>query len=268
MKVIDRLWNDIKRGENIDLYFSLIVAVVLSVTSLVGIIPQSAIMPTILVALTLLAISNLVGRQRIEQVIEKSDSIYEEVSKSSSLITAIGNERVPAKRFFLTRSDRPPMETRLKNAKTVDFLGSTLISLSTSSDIRILRKSGAKVRLIVSNPKNIEQQKFLAQIHLEIETAKNLKQYVESSLAQFRILQGVDPSGGSVEVKVTDFPIPFSYMGVDTESPMGNIQIELYLTKAPVSQYPMFLLHSNVDTGWYETFKQQFDFYWENATKL
>lgn len=267
MKILNHLWNDLKRGENIDLYVLLIVAIGLSIVSLLGFIPNEFLTPTILTALVLLAVSNLVGRYRVEQIHNNTDKILSEINENAKAIEILGQGKVSARNFFQTRADRPPMEIRLKNAKTVDFLGTSLIGLAVTnqSELRTLKDAGAKIRLIVSNPDNESLQEFLAMRYLEADSAQNHKNQVSVAISNFKSLIGNNSNGGSVEVRITNQMQSFSYMGIDISQPQGYIQIEYYLNKVALSRNPIFLLYANSDTHWYNEFKEQFEFYWNNS---
>jgi hypothetical protein len=70
MKVLNRFWKDIKQGENIDLYVTIMVALILALLNLSGLASQALIPPITLAVLALLAV-NLVGnRHQIADTLE------------------------------------------------------------------------------------------------------------------------------------------------------------------------------------------------------
>jgi len=71
MKLIERLWQDIRQGENIDLFISIVVSLVLVLLELFIDVPESVITPLLLTILALLSITNLGNRYRLETVIER-----------------------------------------------------------------------------------------------------------------------------------------------------------------------------------------------------
>ena len=71
MKMLQRIWEDIRQGENIDLYVTATIAIVLTALNIVGLAPQSWIAPISLAVLGLLAIATLGNRYKMEQVIQK-----------------------------------------------------------------------------------------------------------------------------------------------------------------------------------------------------
>ena len=70
IETIMRVWTDIKQGENIDLYLTLTVAIVLAGLNLFG-IGQSMMGSITLAVLALLAFSSLVNRRKLEETVDK-----------------------------------------------------------------------------------------------------------------------------------------------------------------------------------------------------
>lgn len=184
------------------------------------------------------------------------------------MTTPLGLVQLSAKNFFQTRADRPPMEIRLRNAKTVDFIGTSLIGLAVTnqSELRTLKDAGAKIRLIISNPDDEPLQEFLAMRYLEADSAQHHKDQVNVALSNFKSIVGESASGGSIEVRITDQMQSFSYMGIDTSISQGYIQIEFYLNKVALSRNPIFLIYADSDLQWFNEFKGQFEFFWKNSS--
>ena len=68
---LKRIWKDIRKGENIDLHITVAVAITLTVLNLVGLAPQALVGPITLTVLSLLAITSLGNRYRLEHTLEK-----------------------------------------------------------------------------------------------------------------------------------------------------------------------------------------------------
>jgi hypothetical protein len=71
MKLLNKFWDEIKRGENIDLYLTVVASIILVILNLTGFASQSLVAPLTLAVLGLLAISNLGNRYQIQSLIEK-----------------------------------------------------------------------------------------------------------------------------------------------------------------------------------------------------
>src|SRR4051812_34877799 len=88
MKFLARLWKEITRGENLDLYLTVIVALSLTVlnlmpNSIIGFDPKSQLEPLVLAVLALLAFSMLGNRHALE------DSMRSLEENTNRTITAV-----------------------------------------------------------------------------------------------------------------------------------------------------------------------------------
>ena len=78
MKILRHFWEDIRQGENIDLYTTVSIAIILAALNLVGIAPETWIAPINLAVLALLAISVLGNRHRLETILQKMNQSAED----------------------------------------------------------------------------------------------------------------------------------------------------------------------------------------------
>lgn len=69
--ILKRVWKDISQGENIDLYVTVIVAIVLVILNIAGVAPPSWLGSITLGVLALLAITSLGNRYRLDQAVER-----------------------------------------------------------------------------------------------------------------------------------------------------------------------------------------------------
>lgn len=71
MKILERIWRDVRSGESIDLYATIAIAFVVVILSLVSSVSSNVVSSLTLTVLGLLAISNLVNRHRVEELIKQ-----------------------------------------------------------------------------------------------------------------------------------------------------------------------------------------------------
>jgi len=76
------------------------------------------------------------------------------------------------------------------------------------------------------------------------------------------------PNGGKIQVRLTNQIPGYSYIGVDTNKPTGKMNVEFYLTKIGVDRNPIATIDASSDPHWFEEFRNQFDYLWNNATEL
>jgi hypothetical protein len=261
-RIWKRIWNDISRGENIDFYLTVVAALVLATLSLMGADVSNWLTPVTLAILALLAVSNLVNRDRLVGLRSAIELFGETLNK-------VNRGRPTAATFFHTRLDTP-LPAKIKDAKTLDMIGTSLISVTITNQalIRHLKDSGSRIRLLVSNP----YDDYLSQIYSarfrEADTPEQHATNVRTSIANLQMLVGTSSSGGNVEARMTRQDISFSYIGVNTGSLLGIISIEMYLNKLPLNENPMFTISAVADPHWFGVFKSQFEVLWNNAEAI
>lgn len=73
MKIIDRIWKDIRKGENLDLYITIVLAIVIGVLNLVNVVPSLYLQPIMLIIMGFLA-SIAETRSRIQNMVKIGES--------------------------------------------------------------------------------------------------------------------------------------------------------------------------------------------------
>ncbi len=76
MSLLRRIMEDLRRGENIDAYVTVIAAIVLSVLNVLDVLPAGSLSGVILGVLALLAIGTLVTRTRLEAMSDGADHTH------------------------------------------------------------------------------------------------------------------------------------------------------------------------------------------------
>ncbi len=266
MKILKNILSNIVSGEKIDLYITLLAAIVLSILSILGIITQTLLLPIILATLVLLTISNLVNRNRLDNGFNNLLNLTQNFDKLEKKVSKIAKLKNSADLYFKTRVELPPLAKSLSNAKTIDILGSSLLSLSTAYQpiLKNLKDIGAKIRLIISNPENEFLQNAITKCHDKQSPFQHVL-IVKTALENFKSLVGENDNGGNVELRVTDQFQSFSYLGTDVLTSKGQIQIEFYLNEVGLQRDPVFILNALTDSHWYNEFREQFEIFWINS---
>jgi hypothetical protein len=133
MKYIKMVWNDIRKGENIDLYLTVILAISLTILSLVGFASNSLLPPLTLAVLALLSIASLVNRhqtntlfERLEKIIGSFDVFPNQIKTNEFLTSYLRSKNIHVKkaRFIEYSSDniRPVIQELLEDGTDVHLL--------------------------------------------------------------------------------------------------------------------------------------------------
>ncbi len=243
MRLILKAWQEIKQGENIDLYVTVIVAIGLSILNLLGVAPSAIAAPVTLAVLGLLAISSLGNRHHTDEVFDKL------ARKQSSFFT----EEYPS----TLRQD-------IENAKTLVLVGVTLgrtVKTYYSDFERKLRK-GDSIKVLLVNPNGAAIEMADSRAYWQIEIERSRRE-IRGTLEDLCHLKEIAPK--RMDVHVIEFPLSYGAILIDAESATGAVYIEHYPYKVRES-IPKFILHAQ-DGYWYDFFKMEVDKLWEFSTE-
>ena len=247
MQFLRSVWQDVKQGENLDLYVTVAVSVALAVLNVLGIAPQSLIAPLNLAVLALLGVAMLGNRHRLEKMPLKTT-------------TGIGEV------FYAEFPDEVKREIRTKINRATDLLaiGSNLeYTLHMHRDLfeQNLRR-GDTIRVVLVDPNSsacdmtAKRQPYL--LDLELQRAK-----IRSALNALRDLQ--EQTSGMLEVRLIDYPLSRGGILIDSDTPSGTLYLWNYAFRTNAKNKPKFVLRP-ADGFWYDYFRDEAKAIWNSAT--
>jgi len=242
MKPLQHMWNDIRRGENIDLYVTVVSAILLAALNVIGLAPQNWLPPLNLALLALLAFSILGNRHRLESINRKLSQNLEDV----------------------LRKKWPENELSAKTNKSKNIL---LIGVSLSRTIRtylsILSENlqqGASIRVLLVDP-NSPSAEIAANRLPESINIERTRNDIENTLIT---LESIKEKRGGIEIRTINNPMSFGGILLDIDTPHGIMYLEYYSFKMTDEDIPKLILKPN-DEFWYEHFASQAEKLWSNA---
>ena len=240
IKILKRILNDIKEGENIDLYLIVAISIPLVVMNLLG-IALSAIEPVILSVLTLLAISSLVNRRKLEFVLEKINTSVDDV---------------------LLQEYPDSWIKDFETAKEICIIGINLSRTITTYYPLLQERIRAKVRVkvLIVNPDG-QAHSVLVQRAVRSVKPSQHQALLASALFDLCKLKEIDPN--QVEIRTIDFPPPFGCFAFNLNSPEGVIYLEQYPFKSKDDMPKM--VFSPKEKVWYSFYDEQISKLWENS---
>lgn len=245
MKLLRQIWDDIRRGENIDLYVAVPLAIGIAVISVMGVTSaKDLIAPITLVILSLLATSLVGNRHALKELSQKLTET--------------------ADTFFL--KDLPAtFETDFERATELWIVGvslTTIIRIHYSLIERKLR-NGHVVKALLVHPEGaaVEMAEMRAYGHSTVERARN---EVLNSLQDLCHLREVAPD--KLEIRTIQNPLSHGIIAVDPENASGTIYIQTYPFRTEGGSRPKFVLRAK-DGYWYDFFKMELRNLWDNGTE-
>lgn len=245
VEAIKQAWADIQQGENIDLYLTLTIALILAGLSLFG-IGQSMLGSITLAVLALLTFSSLVNRRKLEETVEK-------LNRDQNALL----DRFPTNR-----------EEHMKGAKELWLVGLTLNKTISNYYSLLLEnlKQGDHVRVLIVNPGSvygslIAQRKFS---HDKVSEIRTYQQLTLKRLMALKTEKSLKPElQSNLEVRLTNYPPFFGAIALELDSTEGVIYIEHYSYQME-DDLPKLEFRQN-DTKWFQFYGQQIKKMWSDS---
>ena len=248
MKYFHKIWADIRKGENLDLYLTVLVAVLLSILNIIG-SPQPAAMDSLsLVILALLTISMLGNRHRLEKILSGSQ---------------IGIDDILVKDF--SDDIQKEITDQMENSRDLLIVGTDLYG-TLQQRYHLLEKrlnNYKKVRILLVDPDGIAC-KILAKRRYRPITSEQYALQVRSSLEALTKLN--KNTQGNLELRTIDYPINRGGIFVDTDTPDGRLFSWNHSYKSQDVARPK-LDFVKSDGYWFEFYCNEVNALWKDSTE-
>lgn len=239
MKLLQIIWDDLRQGENIDLYLTVVAALTISVLNLAGVAPANLLPAITLAVLALLAITNLVNRHKLDDAIHNRSSVQFFI------------ENYPAR-----------VSDDIYNAKELWLVGSTLartlINFGATLEAKLSRNERIKILLLDPNSDVVRHTNDSLLYPM---TSEQYRERINTSLTTISQIAKKYP--GRLEVRLLDRPIAFGTYAMNIDAPNGTMYVELYKYKTAFDE-PRFVLHKK-DRHWFELYREQLLTLWKAA---
>ena len=239
---LQRVWKNIRQGESIDVYVSIVLAIILAVLDLIGAVPASWVTAVTLAVLALLATGILGNRYRLEV-------IQDSLSQSTAEVLL---ESYPAE-----------VEAKLGKASEVWLVGASL-SRTIKEYYALIEgklKRGESVKVIIRDPEG-ETCGLIVRHSFKPITEEEVKAEIRLTLGRLCNLQKISPE--KLEIRVIDHHLSLGMFAVNPDKPNGSLYVEHYPFKVSHASLPKLVL-SPEDGYWYDFFKAQLFAIWQNG---
>jgi len=246
MKMFQRVVDDIRGGENIDLYVTVAAAIGLAAMNAVGVVQVALLWPLNLAILALLATTILGNRHRLEEI-----------------GTAIAS--FPAQSIPFVEEFPVDFALRLDEAREL-WLTGTHHSAALTAYYQVLEKkvrAGGTLKFLLVAPdgaaSKMAAMRFPGRVNPDQERMR-----IQSSLETLASLREIAPE--RVEIRTIDFLVDYTAYLLDPEAPHGVIYLERYTYKTSGgSRKPKFVYHRR-DGRWFEHVRAEVLHLWDSAT--
>jgi hypothetical protein len=237
-----KIWKEILKGEDIDLYLIITIGVILAVLNIFDVAPEKLISPLILAVLALLAFSMIKNRHIMGQLLQTSDSVLKKEWKDEELIPC------------------------LSKCENVLMIGVSL-KRTIKNNYALLKNKlskGHTVRVLIIDPNS-----FSAELagkrpyeNVDLERTKNS---INSSLNSLCRLEESYPN--KLEIRVIDYPLSFGGLFMYSKKSVSSMLfLEHYTYKVKNEDMPKVVLKRK-DGFWFDFFHDQGEALWSNGEK-
>ncbi len=256
LKFFDKVFQDIREGQNLEVYLTLVVALVLLILDIFDIVTSEAMAAGTLATLALLAYSVLTNREQMERLVDVSTATRTMIEQSTS-----GKPR--AERFFW--QEKRSLENDLARARFIGIVGITL-SRTVRDYLPLFEnrlQSGAHIQFIVIDPTSLASRQAMHRGKGGVGDSF-YADLVRTTVARVCILAELKDVPGSVELGLLPYTPSFGLLVIDPDEPHGRIVVEIYQHRT-LTFNPTFELDAQRDSRWYQFFREQFDLLWESC---
>lgn len=243
MKLFRQAWDEIRRGENLDLYVAAPLAILIAALGALGITSPQLVSSLTLVILGLLATSLLTSRHAVKELSEK-------LTQSADTI-------------FLKELVDSEFEADFEAATDLWLVGVSLTTIVRSHYSIIERKlrAGCTIKALLIHPDGpaVDMSEMRAYAPPNVERARS---DIRNSLQDLCELS--QSTSGTLEIRTIQHPLGHGVFAKDPGTASGVIYVQNYPFKTQGGSRPKFVLRAK-DGFWYDLFKEELHNLWRSG---
>ncbi|MBH8564473.1 hypothetical protein I8748_20185 [Nostoc sp. CENA67] len=251
MRLLRHVWQDIRSGQNLDIYITAPLSLVVAIFGVIGIANQSIVSAAILTVLALLLSHLLVTRNQNEQI---------QIALSKLEI----NQSLSASQLMTNGDDISEIIQLLRQSKQAYFWGTTFTThiplLQQYLEFGLASGLEAKFLLVQPSSNALKMAAFRAKDVSESDLNNDL-------LRNIRRLDSIAISSkvGKLEIKVIDYLAPHVMYIFDPHLSSGQIIMRLSTLRVPDTMRPIIKITRSQDLEWFNFYVEQFEIAWQMA---
>ena len=260
---INQIIQEVRRGENLDLYSMTLIAIVIAVLGVFGIVDFRTLSAAILAILAILSGFLLASRKSVTGV---KDAAIQLNSNLKSLQQEISGKKCISE--FLSK-EYPDLSDDFLLAKRISILGTTLASTSIHYyvDFEQALKRGCSLRIVVSDPSNSEVLKMLALRGYVTKDPKVIRGNIENHLTRLRRLKEIPDKSELLEIRTIPYIPPYGIVVIESFDGAAKVYVKLTPFRTTTGQFPSFEVNNLTDSIWFKFFFDQFELFWAASKK-
>lgn len=252
MRLLQSILKDIRQGQNLDIYITSAIAIIVAILDILGVANQSIISAAILTILSVVLMGLLQNRRENALITRTLDRITK-YEPSADL-------------FFEKEFDREELKKIILRSQKVYFW-----SVTFNTTLRVLRYtieqallSGTEIHILLVEPNSLtsERSRFLDKSRKE-KTNKGIRDTL-TMLAEI----STSIKAEKLEVRLVHYLPTCAMIAVNPHLQTGLLRIRLNTIHIPGKTRPSFTLFRNRDNEWFEFFYNQYELVWNEAESI
>ncbi len=239
MKILQQIVDDIKQGENLDLYLTIATALVVAGLNLLSITPPN-LLNSLMLAIFAIIASSLVGnRHRLDRIQKKLGETNKDV---------------------ILKEYPDELENEIERANELWIIGVHAIAFLRSyrSSVEIKLKKGKSIRVLMVDPDGHASSMVAARNPGKLSIERE-KANIIASLNDLMELKTIAPS--KLQIRVIDDPLMYGGYMINPENRDGAIYIQRYSYQTGVR--PKFIYYP--ESEWFGFVKSEFQSLWNRG---
>jgi hypothetical protein len=247
---LERFLTEIKNGENLDLYITMALSIILAVLGVIGLVPFQILASAILTTLALVVYSTLVARRASNEITQ---------------LLSLPHPAQGADAFLKDRSTLGSFADRIRGTSTIWLCGPSLVNIvGTWSDHIFERvRKGGDLRILVVDP-GTPYLNLLTE-YLDVEPAL-IKADIRRTIIYCKELVHSGIGQGKLEMRLISMNPGYSMVITDPTGPYGEMIVEYIGYHSFLHGRPHLELKAARDGRWFAYYLQQFEALWNSAT--
>lgn len=253
MRLLRAIIKDFQEKQNLDIYITVLLAIVVSILGIVQVANQAVVLSAVLATLALVSFSLLANRKEYEDL--------------RALLSKVDSTKNLASKFFQKDFSTFSLKERVRTAQKIYFWSfsyrATVPLLKNSIEEALRNGLVARFLFIDPNSNAIDMGAFFSRSR---DTA-SLKNTIESNIKMLSKL-GNKVKAGRLEIRSLNCIPPYMFIAIDPHLPTGSIFIQPTSFRVPREYAPAFELQRADDQEWFSYFLSQFESIWDESTQF
>lgn len=251
---------EIKSGENLDLYITILLAVVISILGIAHVVGFEVLSALILAILALMA-GSMISFRRTSENLNKTTSQLNN--------TLIAFEKSASKEVTISdvlSTGWPDLSEKIKNAKHVSILGTTLSTtcIRYQYEFSQVIKNNGSLRFLLCDFESKDLMKMHANRIPAYKEPQTIQAIIKTNSERLESLLGERPNKDAFQIGFYPIMAPYGMMIIESEA-RNEIWVKLLSFRNVDKQHPSFKIDKNKDAEWYEFYRLQFEKFWSIA---